>query len=299
MMKRWATNLFLALLLSGAAGCATVGGDPRDPLEGFNRAMYSFNDGFDEAVGKPVATAYRDVIPAPARMMVRNFFANIADLWIGGNNLLQGKPLDALTDWTRFAVNSVFGVFGLLDFASDMGIEKHDEDFGQTFGRWGIDDGGYLVWPLLGPSTVRDSLGSVVDIYVDPVLAHKPIRVRNTMAVLRATSKRADLLDASRILEEAALDKYVFQRDAYLQRRRSLVYDGNPPRAEREVPRAEATVPDAESTQSAVAPAQSAAPVLPPLLPTPDASPSGPAASAVEAAVRLLEQPASSAATGG
>ena len=300
-MKRWATNLFLALLLSGAAGCATVGGDPRDPLEGFNRAMYSFNDGFDEAVGKPVATAYRDVIPAPARMMVRNFFANIADLWIGGNNLLQGKPLDALTDWTRFAVNSVFGVFGLLDFASDMGIEKHDEDFGQTFGRWGIDDGGYLVWPLLGPSTVRDSLGTVVDIYVDPVLAHKPIRVRNTMAVLRATSKRADLLDASRILEEAALDKYVFQRDAYLQRRRSLVYDGNPPRAEREAPsRAEAPAPEAEPTQSAVAPAQSTAPVLPPLLPTPDASPSRPAAAtAVEAAVRLLEQPASAAAAGG
>ena len=299
-MKRWATNLFLALFLMGTAGCATVGGDPRDPLEGFNRAMYSFNDGFDEAVGKPVATAYRDVIPAPARMMVRNFFANIADLWIGGNNLLQGKPLDALTDWTRFAVNSVFGVFGLLDFASDMGIEKHDEDFGQTFGRWGIDDGGYLVWPLLGPSTVRDSLGTLVDIYVDPVLAHKPIRVRNTMAVLRATSKRADLLDASRILEEAALDKYVFQRDAYLQRRRSLVYDGNPPRAEREAPsRAEAPAPEAEPTQSAVAPAQSTAPVLPPLLPTPDASTSRPAATAVEAAVRLLEQPASSSAAGG
>jgi phospholipid-binding lipoprotein MlaA len=275
MTKRWATNLLLALLLSEVVGCATTNGsDPRDPLEGFNRAMYSFNDGFDEAIGKPVSTAYRDVLPGPARMMIRNFFSNIADLWIGANNLLQAKPLDALTDWTRFAMNSTFGVFGLLDFASEVGIEKHDEDFGQTMGRWGMDEGAYLVWPFLGSSTVRDSVGLIPDFYFDPVLQHKPKGVRYFFVGTRGVSKRADLLDASRILEEAALDKYVFQRDAHLQRRRSLVYDGNPPRAEREVPRAEADEP-----QPSVQPVSDPA--------------------AMEAAVRLLEQPASPAASTG
>ena len=243
-MMRWARNLVVAMLLAGAAGCATTNGngsDPRDPLEGFNRAMYSFNDGFDQAIGKPVAGAYRDAVPAPIRGWVRNFFGNIADLWIGANNLLQGKPMDATVDWARFAFNSTFGVLGLNDVATEMGLEKHDEDFGQTFGRWGMGDGAYLVWPFLGPSTVRDSAGLVLDLYLDPVLQHEPIAVRNFMTLLRATGKRADLLDASRILEEAALDKYVFQRDAYLQRRRSQVHDGNPPRAVHETPRAEAT----------------------------------------------------------
>lgn len=247
-MMRWAKNLAMVLLLCGAAGCATVGSDPRDPLEPFNRTMYGINDAFDELVGKPVATGYRDIVPGPARMMVRNFFSNIADLWIGANSLLQGKPLDALTDWTRFAMNTTFGLFGLLDFASEVGIEKHDEDFGQTFGRWGMDDGAYLVWPLLGSSTVRDSLGLVLDVYTDPVVNHRPRGVRTAMVVTRAVSKRADLLDASRILEEAALDRYVFQRDAYLQRRRNQVHDGSPPRAQREqAPRAEAHEPRAQA----------------------------------------------------
>ena len=291
-------NLVLALLLAGAAGCATTGSDSRDPLEGFNRAMYSFNDGFDTAIGKPVATAYRDVLPAPVRGWVRNFFANIADLWIGANNLLQGKPADTVTDWARFAFNTTFGVFGLNDVASDMGLEKHDEDFGQTFGRWGLDDGAYLVWPFLGSSSVRDSAGLILDFSVDPVLKHKPVRVRNTMTVLRATSKRADLLDASRILEEAALDKYVFQRDAYLQRRRNQVYDGNPPRASREQPQAEAAEP-ADRPMSA----ESAAPVsgTPQPLPQPAAAMpvAQPDPAAMEAAAHLLEQPASAAASTG
>jgi phospholipid-binding lipoprotein MlaA len=251
-------------------------------MEGFNRAMYSFNDGFDTAIGRPVATAYRDVIPGPARMMVRNFFSNIADLMIGANNLLQGKPLDALTDWTRFAMNCTMGLFGLLDFASELGIEKHDEDFGQTFGRWGMTDGAYLVWPILGPSTVRDSLGLIPDTYFDPVLRHRPIWQRNSMTVLRGISKRADLLDASRILEEAALDKYVFQRDAYLQRRRSLIHDGNAPRAAREAPRAEAEASETPpQAQPAVAPS--------PVVPTTQAPAS---AAALDAAVQLLEAPA-------
>jgi phospholipid-binding lipoprotein MlaA len=297
-MKRMLRNLGFALLLTGAAGCATTnGGDPRDPLEGFNRSMYSFNDGFDQAIGRPVASAYRDVLPSPVRTGVRNFFANIADLWIGANNLLQGKPVDAVTDWSRFAINTTVGIFGLIDWASDMGIDKHDEDFGQTFGRWGAGDGAYLVWPFLGSSGVRDSVGLVFDIVLDPVLQHKPVRVRNAMTVLRATGKRADLLDASRILEEAALDKYVFQRDAYLQRRRSLVYDGNPPRAAREIPRAEATEPEpatdrpVSETQTVMQPV-SEAPVARPLVVSPHAA-------SMEAAVRLLELPASSAASTG
>ena len=139
-----------ALLLAGAAGCATTsGGDPRDPWEGFNRPMHNFNEAFDDAIGKPVATTYRDVVPAQGRYWVRNFFANIGDIWIGANNLLQGKPLDAVTDWARFGFNTTIGLFGINDVASEMGIEKHDEDFGQTFGRWGFGDGPYLVWPFL------------------------------------------------------------------------------------------------------------------------------------------------------
>lgn len=230
-------------LAAAAAGCAT-NGDPRDPVEGFNRAMFAFNDAFDEAIAKPVASAYREVLPGPVRTWVRNFFANIADLFIGANNLLQGKPGQALSDWARFAFNTTVGLFGINDVASEMGFEKHDEDFGQTFGRWGVPDGAYIVWPFLGPSTVRDSVGLVFDFGLDPVWRHEPADPRRFMLVLRAVGRRADLLDASRILEEAALDKYVFQRDAYLQRRRSLIHDGNPPRAGRFEPHAGETAPE-------------------------------------------------------
>jgi phospholipid-binding lipoprotein MlaA len=288
MTNCWTRFLLVALLLTGAAGCATTGGgDPRDPLEGFNRAMYSFNDGFDQAIGKPIATVYHDAVPEPARMMVRNLFANVADLWIGANNLMQGKPLDAMTDWTRFAVNSTFGLFGLLDFASDMGIEKHDEDFGQTMGRWGMDDGAYLVWPFIGSSTLRDSVGLVPDLWIDPVWGIHPHSVRYFAAALRAVGKRADLLDASRILEEAALDKYVFQRDAYLQRRKSLIYDGNPPRVPRLIgsdgqPHAQGEMPPADE-----APVAASVPAPQSLAP------------AFEAAAQLLEQPAWPAAARG
>jgi len=225
-----ARALLMALALALASGCATTNGDPRDPLEGFNRTMYSFNDAFDESIGKPVASAYKTVIPDPVRTWVRNFFANIDDLFIGLNNILQGKFQDGWTDWVRFAFNTTIGLAGINDVASEAGLEKHNEDFGQTFGRWGAGDGAYLVWPFLGSSTVRDTAGGLVDAYLDPVRRHEPDGVRAFAFLLRATGKRADLLDASRILEEAALDKYVFQRDAYLQRRRGLIFDGNPPR---------------------------------------------------------------------
>jgi len=220
----------LGLMLAAAPGCATTATDPRDPFEGFNRAMYGFNEGFDNAIAKPVATAYRDYLPAPLRDRVRNFFSNLGDLFIGFNDLLQGKPEDTMTDWARFVFNSTFGLLGIHDIASEMGLEKRDEDFGQTFGRWGVDSGPYLVLPFLGPSTVRDAAGLAFDIGTDPVSTYPDVRVRNSAVAVRFTGQRADLLDASSILEQAALDKYVFLRDAYLQRRRSLIYDGNPPR---------------------------------------------------------------------
>ena len=232
-MRRFAILALVALGLA-LGGCAGTGGDPRDPLEPMNRAIYGLNEGFDQVIAKPVATGYRDVVPGPVRGWVRNFFANIADIFIGLNNILQGKPDDGLQDWVRFAVNSFFGVFGINDVASDMGLEKHDEDFGQTFGRWGAGPGFYLVLPLLGPSSLRDGVGTAFDLYTDPVTDVKPNRVANSAVVVRAIARRADLLDATRLLEEAALDKYVFLRDASLQRRRSLVYDGHPPREREE-----------------------------------------------------------------
>ncbi len=237
--------LLSAAALVVASGCATTAAtDPRDPAEGFNRAMFSFNETLDESIAKPVATAYKSVTPDMVRYWVRNFFANIGDIFIGLNNLLQGKPGDAVVDWARFSMNTTLGVFGINDVASEVGLDKHNEDFGQTFGRWGSPSGAYLVWPFFGPSTVRDTAGGLVDFYLDPVWRKQSEGVRWTAALLRATSQRADLLDASRILEEAALDKYVFQRDAFLQRRRGLIYDGKPPRDSssllREAPHAEA-----------------------------------------------------------
>ncbi len=226
---KWYGSAGLALAL--LAGCATSpDADPRDPFEPFNRAVYKFNDVVDEAVARPVATAYRDAVHVQIRDRVRNFFSNIGDVFIGVNNVLQGKFFEGFEDFMRVTFNSTLGIFGIHDVASDMGIEKHNEDFGQTFGRWGAVEGPYLVLPIFGSSTVRDGLGFALDVYTDPLEGVRPINVRNSLAALRLTGTRADLLDASRILEQAALDRYVFQRDAYLQRRRSLVYDGRPPR---------------------------------------------------------------------
>jgi phospholipid-binding lipoprotein MlaA len=221
----------MCLLL--VSGCATVEGerDPRDPWEGFNRGVYRFNETFDEYLAQPVARAYVAVLHQEIRTRVSNFFSNIQDLLIGANNFLQGKFEDGVNDWARFAFNSTIGLFGIHDVASDFpGLEKHNEDFGQTLGRWGAGPGPYLILPFLGSSTVRDATGTAVDWAVQPVGEVRPIELRNTLYGLYFVDTRAQLLEASRILEEAALDKYVFQRDAYLQRRRSLIYDGSPPR---------------------------------------------------------------------
>jgi len=206
------------------------GDDPRDPWEGVNRGVYKFNETFDEWLARPVARTYVKVLHQEIRTRIGNFFGNLADPFIGVNNFLQGKFEDGVNDWARFAFNSTFGLLGIHDVASEWGYEKHNEDFGQTFGRWGAGPGPYLILPLLGSSTLRDGVGTGIDMYLDPMGEIRPINLRNSLIVVRATNVRADLLEASRILEEAALDKYVFQRDAYLQRRRSLIYDGRPPR---------------------------------------------------------------------
>lgn len=223
-MRGWA--LGLALLVGG---CATSG-DARDPLEGFNRGVLAFNDAVDENLLQPVARLYQNVTPSGLRDRVRNFFGNLDDLYIGANNLLQGKVQEGLGDLMRVAINTTFGFFGIIDWASDMGLEKHNEDFGQTLARWGVRDGAYLVLPLLGPSTLRDTAALPVDWEGDPVLWHTPVDERNALTATRTVARRADLLGASSALEEAALDRYVFLREAFLQRRRSLVYDGRPPR---------------------------------------------------------------------
>jgi phospholipid-binding lipoprotein MlaA len=213
-----------------AAGCATSGSDPRDPLESLNRGVLVFNDAVDENALQPAARLYRNVTPQGLRDAVRNFFGNLDDLFIGANNLLQGKAEAAVNDWLRFAFNTTFGLLGIHDWASDMGLEKHSEDFGQTLARWGAGDGFYLVLPLLGPSTLRDTAALPVDWEGDPVYWHTPVDERNALTVARTIGRRADLLGASRMLEEAALDRYVFLREAYLQRRRSQIHDGRPPR---------------------------------------------------------------------
>lgn len=223
-----ARSLIVALAFL-VAGCAT-NGDPRDPLEGLNRGVQAFNDVVDENALRPAARLYRNVTPSGFRDGVRNFFNNLDDLYIGANNLLQGKVEQAMGDLMRVAVNTTFGFFGVIDWASDMGLEKHNEDFGQTLGRWGLGDGPYLVLPLLGPSTLRDTAALPVDWQGDPVLLHLPVDERNALTAARVVSRRTDLLEASRTLEEAALDRYVFLREATLQRRKSLVYDGRPPR---------------------------------------------------------------------
>ena len=229
-ISRSLKSLLLSLLLPLAllGGCAT--NSPRDPLEPMNRAIYSFNDGVDTAIIRPVAEGYRAVLPAAVRTGVSNVFANVNDVLIALNNLLQGKVVNAVSDVGRVLVNTTVGVGGIFDVATNIGLEKHNEDFGQTLVWWGIGDGPYLVIPILGPSNLRDTVGRAVDYRTDPITYVRSMRLRNGLWGLRALSQRADLLDTSKILETAALDQYEFVRDAYLQRRRNLVYDGAPPR---------------------------------------------------------------------
>jgi phospholipid-binding lipoprotein MlaA len=201
----------------------------RDPFERWNRGVSEFNDNIDSVVLKPVAVAYREVTPPTVRTGVSNFFGNLGDFWSFVNSALQFKWQNAAENLMRVNVNTFFGLGGILDVASEMNIDRHREDFGQTLGRWGVPAGPYLVLPLLGPSTLRDTLALPVDRRGDPVQDINPQASRNATYLLRAVDARSNLLRASAVLDEAALDKYSFTRDAYLQRRRAELFDGNAP----------------------------------------------------------------------
>lgn len=229
MLRRF-LGLSLLCAIIGLGGCATTGGNPRDPLEGYNRVMFGFNDGVDKVIMKPLASGYKTVMPEFARTGVTNFFANLGDLWIGINNILQGKVGAGVADFGRFAMNSTVGILGFIDVASNAGLEKHNEDFGQTLGRWGMGSGAYVVLPILGPSSVRDGFSLLfVDWHFDPLWYVGNVSTRNELITVRFIDRRANLLDVGNLAEEAALDHYAYIRDAFLQRRRSLIYDGEAP----------------------------------------------------------------------
>ncbi|HKU72257.1 MAG TPA: VacJ family lipoprotein [Burkholderiales bacterium] len=218
----------VAVALFVLGGCAT-NGNPQDPLESLNRGVYKLNDVADHLIIKPAAEVYRGLVPAIVRTGVGNFFSNINDVIVALNSLLQGKVTQAALDVSRIVVNTTVGILGIWDPATEMGLEKHNEDFGQTLGYWGIGSGPYLVLPLVGPSSFRDGVGLLADVKADPKSYVDPIRDRNLLWGFYVVHRRSELLDASKVLEVAALDEYEFVRDAYLQRRRNLVYDGNPP----------------------------------------------------------------------
>lgn len=227
-MKTLSTLLCTILALQ-LAGCAS-NGDPRDPLEPMNRGIHDFNEGLDRILLKPVATGYKTVMPGFAQTGVRNFFSNLNDISVLANDILQFKLESSASDVLRISFNSTFGFLGLLDIASEMGLHKHDEDFGQTLGRWGVGNGPYLVLPFFGPSSFRDGAGFWVDSeYTDVLRQVSDIPTRNQAWVVRTVGRRADLLDAKKAIDAAALDPYEFNRDLYLEHRRSLVYDGKPP----------------------------------------------------------------------
>lgn len=243
--------LACALVLTACATGPTA--NPADPLEPWNRGVYKFNDALDRNVLKPVATVYQDSTPALVRKGVGNFFGNLEDAWTMVNSALQLKGQAAAESLTRFWVNTLMGLGGVLDVASEMQIPRHNEDFGQTLGYWGVGAGPYVVLPLLGPSTLRDTAALPADWRGDPVIQVDDIPTRNSLIVVRGVHKRASLLKQEGLLEQAALDKYTFLRDAYLQHRRNQVYDGNPP----EEPMPEDVDPGDEPSESgAAAPAQ-------------------------------------------
>ena len=220
--------LLLASLVLSACASTSPNTNSKDPYEGFNRSMYSFNDALDRAIVKPVAKGYKAVMPNFGQKMVRNFFSNIDDIFVTGNDLLQLKFKKASSDFTRVWVNTIFGVFGLFNVAENL--EKHNEDFGQTLGYWGVSSGPYLVLPFVGPSSVRDGAGLAVDSYYGLVENIEDRALSNSLYATNKIDERVQLLDTEKIIEGGVMDRYSFLRDAYIMRRQSLVYDGDPPR---------------------------------------------------------------------
>lgn len=246
-------NLSKTILLASAlflGGCATSSNNAGDPFEGFNRTMFEFNDTVDRVALKPAATVYQDVLPSFVQTAIGNFFGNLGDVWTMVNNFLQGNVEDGMSDVMRVTFNSTFGFGGILDIASEAGITKHKEDFGQTLGTWGVGSGPYVVLPFFGPSTLRDTAALPVDISADIWTYVTPVDVRNVGIVVRTIDQRASALNATNLLEDAALDRYTFVRGAYLQRRESLINGADESGAK----------PDAAK---AVGPQSDAAPLLP------------------------------------
>ncbi len=209
-------------------GCASTGTNASDPWEGWNRKVYSFNKAIDKTVAKPLTKGYKAITPDFVESGVSNVFSNLGDIPNFLNNLLQGKPVDSVSDLARFVVNSTLGIAGLWDPASSMGLEKHDEDFGQTLATWGVSDGPYVMLPLLGPSTLRDTLAYPVDSEMDLLNQIDHIRTRNQVKIIELIDTRAALFSFEEQLESAS-DEYAFVRDIYLQNRKYKVFDGDLP----------------------------------------------------------------------
>lgn len=225
-IARWAAVATLVLLQA----CAAVPNkDPRDPMESWNRGVFSFNDSVDRAVVKPVATAYHRIMPHWVRTGVTNFFTNLDDVWSFVNNVLQLRGQDAADSFGRVMVNSTMGLGGILDVAGEMGMERHPANFGLTLGRWGVGPGPFVVLPLWGSSTLRDTLALPLDVKGNLVNSIQDVPSRDALTILNVVDTRATYLKAGDVVDGAALDKYSFTRDAFLQRRRNQVYDGNPP----------------------------------------------------------------------
>ena len=226
------TPLLITCSIALASGCATLDGPPNpdDPLESYNRAMFSFNETMDRAIVKPVAKGYNWIMPDFLNTGVTNFFSNVDDVVVFFNSLLQLKFQEAVSTSARIAWNTTIGLLGFIDVATHIDLPKYNEDFGQTLAFWGVDSGPYFVVPFLGPSTVRDGLSLPVDWFLfDPVFQDRELKVTLSLLVVRYTEKRADLITATDIIDDTAPDKYAYIRDAFLQRREYLIHDGNPP----------------------------------------------------------------------
>ncbi len=295
-MRGWARWLALMTLALGLAGCQTVKGvgtridraldkvmgskgQRLDPWESWNRKVFAFNEKLDENVMKPVATAYFDVVPSPIRTGIDNFFGNIGDAWSAVNLMLQGRFKAGVEQGMRFALNSTLGLVGVLDIATEAGLDKNSQDFGKTLGKWGMGTGAYVVWPFFGPSSVRDSLALPVDWQASPGVVFDDGSKKVALTGLNLINTRANFLRAGEMLEGIALDKYTFYRDAYLQRRGSFDDDDE----------VEVLVP----SSAASAPAEPAAAASAPTPPAAAAAPQPAASEPVEAAA--AEPPASAA----
>lgn len=265
MMKKFSGWAVALLALALMQGCATgPNANPADPLEPMNRAVFNFNDKVDQAVVKPVATVYQNTVPALVRKGVTNVFENFSDLWSSVNSVLQAKPEAAVNSFFRFTTNSLWGVGGIFDVASDLNIPKSPQNFGSTLGRWGVGSGPYLVLPLFGPSSVRNTAGMLVDMQGNLVSRTDNVPARNSTTALRAVNVRANLLAAGDFLEAVSLDKYSFTRDIYLQRHRSNKSDPAPaPAAEERYDLPESAAADANVAAPVAAPAS--APVSAPV----------------------------------